>query len=152
MSSPRQTRGKEQQNENLYDRRNQQHQRVGFPEAGGRGASNAERFGSQSELAELAGTWAPGRIVDIWNSLPGVSPVKKFTDRKTAIARIWKAIQSLDGGAQSADVAPEAVETDKDSTPPKKGTRAKKVAKSAKPARKPKATVREAREGRQTAE
>ena len=27
--------------------------------------------------------------------MTGVTPVKKFTDRKTAIARIWKAIQSL---------------------------------------------------------
>ena len=33
------------------------------------------------------------------NSLPGATPVKKFTDRKTAIARIWKAIQSLQPAA-----------------------------------------------------
>ena len=36
-----------------------------------------------------------GRLIEIWNSLPGAAPVKKFMDRKTAVSRIWKAIQSL---------------------------------------------------------
>jgi hypothetical protein len=36
--------------------------------------------------------------VEIWNSIPGLVPVKKFTNRKTGVLRIWKAIQSLDGG------------------------------------------------------
>src|SRR5262249_44659063 len=36
---------------------------------------------------------------------PGFTPVKKFTDRKTAITRIWKALQSLNG---QAGPAPEA--------------------------------------------
>ena len=42
-------------------------------------------FTSQEELANLAETWQSGRLVEIWNSLTGVTPVKKFTDRKTAI-------------------------------------------------------------------
>ena len=33
------------------------------------------------------------RLVEIWNRLPGVHAVARFTDRKTAIARIWRAIQ-----------------------------------------------------------
>ena len=52
-------------------------------------------------------------MVEIWNSFTGVTPVKKFTDRKTAIARIWKAIQSLqpapevqEKAAAPRDVAP----------------------------------------------
>ena len=49
------------------------------------------RFGSERELATLAGSWPGGRLIEIWNSLPGVTPVKKFTDRKKAVARIWKA-------------------------------------------------------------
>src|ERR1700730_12250262 len=102
------------------------------------GSPNAERFGSQSDLAELAANWPSSRVVEVWNSLPGVSPVKKFTDRKTAAARIWKAIQSLDGGSQAADVATEEAEAGKDPTPSEKKTRAKKSAKAAKPARKPK--------------
>jgi hypothetical protein len=35
------------------------------------------------------------RLVEIWNSLPGVTAVTKFKDRKAAVTRIWKAIQSL---------------------------------------------------------
>jgi hypothetical protein len=58
-------------------------------------ATSAETFTSLGELAKLAGEWPAGRLVEIWNSLTGVDPVKKFTDRKTAIARIWKAIQNL---------------------------------------------------------
>jgi uncharacterized protein DUF3489 len=33
------------------------------------------------------------RVVAIWNRLPGVQAVNRFTYRKTAIARIWRAIQ-----------------------------------------------------------
>jgi hypothetical protein len=40
-------------------------------------------------------TWPGSRLVEIWNTLPGVTPVKKFADRRKAVARIWKAIQSL---------------------------------------------------------
>ena len=31
----------------------------------------------------------------IWNNLPGVRQVNKFTDRKTAVRRIWTAVQGL---------------------------------------------------------
>jgi hypothetical protein len=58
-------------------------------------STGAETFLSQQELATLAADWPIRRLVEIWNSLTGVDPVKKFTDRKIAIARIWKAIQSL---------------------------------------------------------
>ena len=43
----------------------------------------------------LATNWPDGRLIEVWNSIPGVSLVKKFTDRKSAVSRIWKAIQSL---------------------------------------------------------
>jgi len=56
---------------------------------------NAERFQNEAGLAKLAADWPAARLVEIYNSLPGVSPVKKFTDRKTAAGRIWKAIQTL---------------------------------------------------------
>jgi hypothetical protein len=58
-------------------------------------APGAERFSSSEELAELAATWPTARLIDIWNGLPGVTPVSKFKDRKTAVTRIWNAIQSL---------------------------------------------------------
>jgi hypothetical protein len=56
---------------------------------------NAERFRNEAGLAKLAANWPVARLVEIYNSLPGVCPVKKFTDRKTAAGRIWKAIQGL---------------------------------------------------------
>ena len=43
------------------------------------------------------------RLVEIWNRLPGVEPVARFTDRKTAVARIWRALQpQAEKGAKPA--------------------------------------------------
>jgi hypothetical protein len=50
-------------------------------------------FASEQELQELAGEWPMKRLVEIWNRLPGIEPVTRFTDRKTALARIWRALQ-----------------------------------------------------------
>ena len=50
-------------------------------------------FASERELQEQASAWPMKRLVEIWNRLPGVEPVTRFTDRKTAIARIWRALQ-----------------------------------------------------------
>jgi hypothetical protein len=68
-----------------------------------------EVFTSEGALAELAATWPASRLVEIFNSLTGVTPVKKFTSRGIAVARIWKAIQTLGEAEvpQSADAAPE---------------------------------------------
>jgi hypothetical protein len=68
-----------------------------------------EIFASQQELTDLAAKWPANRLIEVWNGIPGLTPVKKFTDRKSAVARIWKAIQSLDGGgaAEAATAAPE---------------------------------------------
>jgi hypothetical protein len=63
--------------------------------------STALIFMSQKELSKLAADWPVGRLIEIWNSFAGVAPfgelnpVKKFTDRKVAVARIWQAIQRL---------------------------------------------------------
>ena len=67
----------------------------------------AERFSSAKELVRLAGKWPATRLVEIWNALPGQTPVKKFTSRKTAVTRIWLAIQKLNAavGAQGPRVA-----------------------------------------------
>src|SRR5450755_260801 len=65
-----------------------------------------ETFANQEELAALADKWPGGRLVEIWNSLPGVQTVERFTSRRVAVARIWKAIQHLKptGAAQSQPV------------------------------------------------
>lgn len=58
-------------------------------------------FASEKALLKLTSQWPIGRFVDIWNTFAGVvpfdhvKPVKKFTDRNTAVARIWKAVQAL---------------------------------------------------------
>jgi hypothetical protein len=57
--------------------------------------ANSERFSNEAALAKLAASWPAARLVEIWNSLPGETPVRKFKDRATAVSRIWKAIQSL---------------------------------------------------------
>src|ERR1019366_9122093 len=56
---------------------------------------NSERFSNEAALARLAANWPAARLLEIWNSLPGETQVKKFKDRATAVSRIWKAIQRL---------------------------------------------------------
>jgi hypothetical protein len=100
------------------------------------GGSQGERFSNQQELAALAAKWPAARLVEIWNSIPGLMPVKKFTDRKAGLARIWKAIQSLNGDATPAPAAPKQTKKAKGpgkSKPAKggKGKRAKTGTQSA---------------------
>jgi hypothetical protein len=54
------------------------------------------KFASEKELTALAAHWPGKRLVEIWNKLSGVETVRKFTDRKTAVRRIWRAIQDLE--------------------------------------------------------
>jgi len=74
-------------------------------EAAAASATPFDPFASQSELAELAADWPMGRLVEIWNSIPGVTGVSKFTNRKTATERIWKAIQGLGTTAPKSEPA-----------------------------------------------
>ena len=73
-----------------------------------------QAFATERELAKLSAEWPGSRLVEVWNSFAGVAPftelkpVKKFTSRNAAVARIWSAIQRLspDGAEQASDVAP----------------------------------------------
>src|SRR6266849_10634822 len=56
-----------------------------------------DQFSSLDELVQLAEPWPAARLVRIWNSLPGQTAVRRFTDRKTAVSRIWNALQKEDG-------------------------------------------------------
>src|ERR1035438_6233895 len=67
--------------------------------------TGAPVFASEVELADLIGP-DNKRLVEIWNSLAGVTPVTKFANRKVASERIWKAIQSL-GDSPGVTPAPE---------------------------------------------
>jgi hypothetical protein len=57
-------------------------------------AEGDDHFTSREELAQLAAQWPMARVVRIWNTLPGSTPLKRFTDRNTALNRIWKALQT----------------------------------------------------------
>ncbi len=68
-------------------------------------SNGALTFSSERELRKLAAQWPATRLVEIWNQLPGVKPVTRFTDRDTAIRRIWAVVQDLapaDGASAAA--------------------------------------------------
>jgi hypothetical protein len=93
--------------------------------------ANAENFRNEAGLAKLAANWPTARLVEIWNSLPGETPVKKFKDRATAVSRIWKAIQRLGQTIEdvvTAPVEPQTAHVAPDKAPAKtKATRTKKA-------------------------
>jgi hypothetical protein len=110
---------------------NQQNQIVAFAtqeEAAAVTPTPFDSFTNQQELADLAVEWPADRLVATWNNLPGVTPVKKFKDRKTALTRIWKQLQQPDassqpkaeqkakGGAQAAKGAPAKAKATKAAT------------------------------------
>jgi hypothetical protein len=64
----------------------------------------AVKFHLEQELAALAATWPGNRLVEIWNKLKGVTPVTKFKDRKTAVTRIWSAIEKIEPTVPSPKV------------------------------------------------
>jgi hypothetical protein len=101
-----------------------------------------DSFANPKQLAELIADWPTERLVAIWNSLPGVEPVKGFKNAKSAASRIWERIQSLaeaakpkadknaKGGAPAAKGAPAKPKATKKGTPAKKAPKGKKVAKA----------------------
>jgi hypothetical protein len=98
-----------------------------------------QQFASEKELAKLSADWPADRLTQIWNNFAGVvpfddlKPVKKFTDRKTAVARIWKAVQRLDAtpAPQAADVAPKGKRSRKAATAEPKAATAREGSKKA---------------------
>jgi hypothetical protein len=58
--------------------------------------TNAAVFSTEEQFADAIGNDSK-RLIEIFNGLPCVTPVKKFTNRKIATERIWKAIQNLGG-------------------------------------------------------
>jgi hypothetical protein len=121
-----------------------------LPETAGTG-----KFKSREELGQLAETWPADRLVVIWNTLPGRIPVKKFTDRKTAVGRIWKAVQSLRPAVapEAAHVAADKPRAGKKASAVNKGTQAEKPARRGATGRRPpKAVTAGGREGSKTAD
>jgi hypothetical protein len=115
-------------------------------------AAEGESFSSQEELASLVANWPVEQLIEVWNGIPGLTPVKKFTDRKSAVRRIWKAIQSLDGGspAEPAAAAPKLPKKAKHASKPKPAKAAK--AKPANAGRKTAGKAKGARDGSKKSE
>jgi hypothetical protein len=78
---------------------------------------SAVSFRNEAGLAKLAADWPAARLIEIWNSLPGVTPVKKFTNRNTAIRRIWAQIQNLGEPTPAATVSKAIAPTTPDVAP-----------------------------------
>ncbi len=95
--------------------------------------ANADTFRSEAGLNKLAAEWPAARLVEVWNSLPGAAPVKKFKDRQTAVSRIWKAIQTLGQTSPAADkpveTTPVEATATKQATARRSAPKAKKTAK-----------------------
>ena len=85
-------------------------------------AAGLVHFHSQATLAKVSTDWPLSRFVEIWNGIPGQTPVKKFQDRKKAVARLWSAIQPLAGNGNPSESAAEMPDA-----PRKIGKPAKKV-------------------------
>jgi len=49
------------------------------------------------------------RLVSLWNALPGVAPIRKFRDRKTAVRRLWAGIQQIPPPSAQKPARPEKV-------------------------------------------
>jgi Protein of unknown function (DUF3489) len=100
---------------------------------------NLNRSLTRRNSRKLTADWPASRLVHTWKSIASVAPfdqlkpVKKFTDRKAVVARIWAAIQRLSPGSapQASEVAPAREESKKSSTQPANRARAKQGAKAA---------------------
>jgi hypothetical protein len=64
-------------------------------------------FESYAGLAAIAGREPVQLLVDCWNSLPGVTPVKRFKDRSSAVKRIWAVIEETLAPTMRAALYPE---------------------------------------------
>jgi len=66
------------------------------------------QFADPKGLARLAGDWPGARLVEIWNKLPDTKKLLRFTNRKTAVDRIWSVVQSLQPSPSSAKAMPKS--------------------------------------------
>jgi hypothetical protein len=131
-------------------------------------AASGQSFASQDALDTLTESWPMDRFVTVWNSFAGVDgfgadlkPVKKFENRNKAVARIWRALQCLNGDAtpgdasavETANAAPKGAKGERSKAKPGKSTPAKKAPKMRSKATKPaKAEAGVPREGSKTAQ
>ena len=65
-----------------------------------------DSFASEKELAELVAGFPAERWRELWNCLPGVTPVRGFRSPQAAASRIWARIQGLGDAGQPAAERP----------------------------------------------
>jgi hypothetical protein len=113
------------------------------------GADESQSFSNAKELAKLTAEWPASRLVETWSSFAGVAPfdnlkpVKKFTSRKSAVARIWTAVQRLspDGAQQAAPAAPSKAKSRRRPRPRLRGAPGRKRARPKRePTRRPRSS------------
>ncbi len=80
--------------------------------------THAGVFSTEEQFADLIGSDSQ-RLLEIWNSLPGIKAVSKFANRKVATERIWKAIQSLGENAATLPPTEEPDGSAAEATPPR---------------------------------
>jgi Protein of unknown function (DUF3489) len=92
----------------------------------------AVRFSGAKELDRITRRWPGPRLVEIWNALPGQKPVKKFTNRKMAVSRIWAAAQSLapSTSATGPRLVPQKAKAGKRASPSQNTARARRRGKT----------------------
>src|SRR3954453_15970527 len=71
----------------------------------------ANAIASRDEWETIAGRWPLKRLVAIWNTLPDVRPVEKFTSKQIALERIWRAIESPEKAESKAQSKSEQTKT-----------------------------------------
>jgi hypothetical protein len=49
----------------------------------------------KSALRSVSAEWPRLRLGAAWNRLPGARPARKFTNRDTALRRLWMALQEI---------------------------------------------------------
>jgi hypothetical protein len=107
-------------------------------------------FDSLQTLEASLGNAPATMATTIWNSLPGVEPVKGFKSKSVAAARIWKRLQSLGEPEEATEAeAAEPVAKPKKAKrerKPKAEAKPRKSAKKAKSAKAPKKEKRVKRE------
>jgi len=92
-------------------------------------------FGSAEQLAALVQAWPIARLVEVWNQLPGVRQIRKFTDRKNGVRRLWQAVQAIavKAGQQRRKAVlnrqpePPAAKQSKQGRTPQKGTKTETI-------------------------
>ena len=97
---------------------------------------DAQIFATVAGLQGILKKLPASSAVEIWNSMTGVTPVKKFKDGATAAKRIFAQLQKLGGSAddatETAPAAESAERAPKAKAKPAKATKTPKAAKKAK--------------------